>query len=637
MRENVSLDEAVSILEEALRPLASREERLSLGRALLRVASRPILSPFNVPHYTASAVDGFAVRSADLLGASPSSPRRLSPDLFRFVNTGDPLPKGFDAVVPVEAVRLDGDGWGRFYASTSPFENVRGVGCEVCLGDVLVQPGDVLNPEVLSLLRSVGVEEVFVRALPRVGFLPTGSELSSRFPPESGKVMESNSLMVRGYCALVGLPLLEHPLVPDEEGAVEGALKDLLRFGCDLILTSGGTARGKRDLTVELVGRMGGLLFRGVRMRPSRPLSLGWAEVGERRGLVLCLPGYPASFGVALWVFLHRALLELGFFGDRPELELRRVEAKLALPVSSKPGIDHFARGFLAQVRGHLLCYPTKSGSAVLRSLAHGDGLLHMGPDEVEGLQGSEVSFLVLPFRRSSWRRRLVFAGSNDPFLNALLSRFKEESGVDVAVLELGSMGGLRTLRDGCAHLCGTHLFDPRTKTFNTPYMEDVLGDLSGYRRLPLFLREQGLLVRKGNPLGVRGVEDLVREGVSFVNRQRGSGTRVMLDHLLEERGIDPSRVVGYSREESSHVAVAAAVAAGEAYCGLGARAVASPFGLDFVPLFEELYELICREEDLEGDLLELWSFLERASRGEVLEPMEGYRWVSSWMGSTGP
>lgn len=629
MRENVSFDEAFSTLKASLSPLALREERLPLGRALLRVASRPVLSPFNVPHYTAAAVDGFSVRSFDLRGASSSSPRRLPSGLFLFVNTGDPLPRGFDAVVPVEAVRLDGDGGARFYASVSPFENVRTVGCEVCLGDVLVQPGDVLNPEALSLLRSVGVEEVFVRAVPKVGFLPTGSELSGSFPPEMGKVMESNSLLVRGYCALVGLPLLEHPLVPDEERAVEGALRDLLRCGCDLVLTSGGTARGRRDLTVDLVGRMGGLLFRGVRVRPSRPLSLGWVEVGGERRPVLCLPGYPASFGVALWAFLHRALLELGLFGDRPDLELRQVEVDLAFPVSSQPGVDHFVRGFLAEVRGRLLCYPTRSGSAVLRSLAQGDGLLHMGPDEVEGLQGSRVKFLILPHRRRSWRRRLVFAGSNDPFLNLLFSRFKEESGVDVAVLELGSMGGLRMLRDGYAHLCGTHLFDPRSRSFNTPYMEGILGDLSGYRRMPLFFREQGLLVPRGNPLGVWGVEDLLKEGVSFVNRQRGSGTRVMLDHLLEERGIDPSRVVGYSREETSHAAVAAAVASGEAYCGLGARAVASPFGLEFVPLFEELYELVCREEDLEGDLAELWGFLGRASRGEVIEPMEGYRWAS--------
>jgi putative molybdopterin biosynthesis protein len=286
-------------------------------------------------------------------------------------------------------------------------------------------------------------------------------------------------------------------------------------------------------------------------------------------------------------------------------------------------GMDDWVRVRLGRVGGELVATPLPRGAGVLTSLVRADGLLVV-PAGLEGHHAGESVDVTLLRGVGAIDRTIVAVGSHDLVLDLAASELRAvDPGVTLASSNVGSLGGLVALRDGLCHVAGSHLLDPPSGEYTLPYVDRVLGgrDVAVVR---LVHRDQGLMVAAGNPLGIGGIEDIAR--VRYVNRQRGAGTRVLLDHELGRRGIAPESITGYSREEHTHLAVAAAIAAGRADAGLGIMAAARAFGLDFVPVTREPYDLVLATETLEDPVTApLWALLEEPSFRTAVEALGGY------------
>jgi putative molybdopterin biosynthesis protein len=410
----------------------------------------------------------------------------------------------------------------------------------------------------------------------------------------------------------------------------------------DLVVVIAGSSAGRDDHTAAVVAEVGTLAVHGVAVRPGHPVVLGVVESGPptagtdaggqatpvpvpatpdhgARGTpVLGAPGYPVSASLTFDIFAAPLLARLQ---GAPPPESPVATARLARKLASTMGMDDWVRVRLGRVGGQLVATPLPRGAGVLTSLVRADGLLVV-PAELEGHHaGEEVSVRLLR-GVGEIERTIVTTGSHDLVLDLAASALREgDPRLTLASSNVGSLGGLTALRDGLCHVAGSHLLDPESGEYTLPYVERLLPgrEVSVVR---LVHREQGLIVAPGNPLALKGIEDVAERGLRYVNRQRGAGTRVLLDHELSRRGISPEAIVGYEREEHTHLAVAAAVAAGRADCGLGVLAAARAFELDFVAVAQEPYDLVFEPDPI---LDPLWTLLESEEFRRAVEELGGY------------
>jgi putative molybdopterin biosynthesis protein len=386
----------------------------------------------------------------------------------------------------------------------------------------------------------------------------------------------------------------------------------------DLVIVVAGSSAGRDDYTAAVVERLGTLAVHGVAVRPGHPVVLGAVDATP----VLGAPGYPVSAALTFEIFAAPLLAELegAMPGERP-----RARARLARKLASPMGMDDWVRVRLGRVGDGLVATPLPRGAGVLTSLVRADGLLVV-PAGLEGHHAGEDVDVALLRGVAAIDRTIVAIGSHDLVLDLAASELRSaDPGVTLASSNVGSLGGLVALRDGLCHLAGSHLLDPATGEYTLPYVDRVLAgrDVAVVR---LVHRDQGLIVAPGNPLGLSGIADLARPGLRYVNRQRGAGTRVLLDHELSRAGIAPEEVGGYAREEHTHLAVAAAIAAGRADCGLGVLAAAGAFGLDFVPVTREPYDLVLDAAGLDDPVLApLWELLGSERFREQVVALGGY------------
>jgi molybdopterin molybdotransferase/putative molybdopterin biosynthesis protein len=590
---------------------------LSVQASIGRVTAEPIWARRSSPPFDAAAMDGIAVRAADTVGAGESTPLRLGPDSFTVLDTGDPIPEGFDAVVMREHVHYV-DGRAELRAAVAPYQHVRSIGEDISATELLLPAGHRLRPVDAAAAAAAGVTEIRARRAPVVAILPTGDEMrpvGSELAP--GELLETNSLMLAGQARDVGCEVVVLPIEPDDEARIAEAIRGALPT-CDLLIVIAGSSAGRDDYTAALVERLGDLAVHGVAVKPGHPVVLG--AIGSTP--VLGAPGYPVSASLTFDIFAAPLLAELEGVAARPRPTVR---ARLARKLASTIGMDDWVRVRLGRVGGSLVASPLPRGAGVLTSLVRADGLLIV-PGDVEGHHAGQEVQIELLHDLSQIERTIVAIGSHDLILDLAASTLRaEDPNVTLASSNVGSMGGLIALRDGLCHLAGSHLLDPESGAYTLPYVDRILpGQEIAVVRL--VHREQGLLVAPGNPLGLTGVEDLARPGLRYVNRQRGSGTRVLLDYELTRAGIDADGIAGYGREEPTHLAVAAAIAADRADCGMAVRAAARAFELDFVPVTSEPYDLVLRPESLEFPGLEpLWRLLDSAAFRAEVEQLGGY------------
>jgi putative molybdopterin biosynthesis protein len=590
--------------------------RAPLADAAGRVTAEPVWAARSSPPFDAAGMDGIAVRAADTLGASETAPVYLAPGAYDVVDTGDPMPAGRDAVVMREHVHYAG-GSAELRAAVPPYQHVRSIGEDVSTAELLLPEGHRLRAVDLAAAAAAGATELLVRRRPVVAVLPTGDEvrpIGTQTGP--GEILDTNSLMLATQAREAGCEAYCLPIEPDDPAGIAAAVSAAVT-SCDLLIIVAGSSAGRDDYTARIVAQLGTLAVHGVAVRPGHPVVLG--VVGGTP--VLGAPGYPVSAALTFDIFAAPLLAELegAVPASRP-----RARARLARKLASPLGMDDWVRVRLGVVGGTMVATPLPRGAGVLTSLVRADGLLVVPAGQEGHHPGEEVEIQLLR-GLAEIERTIVAIGSHDLVLDLAASALRaEDPALTLASSNVGSLGGLVALRDGLCHIAGSHLLDPATGEYTLPYVDRILG--GGACVVRLVHREQGLMVAPGNPLGLAGVEDLARPGVRYINRQRGAGTRVLLDHELRQRGISPDAIDGYSREEPTHLAVAAAVAAGRGDAGLGILAAARAFGLGFVPVTREPYDLVVAAGAMDGPLLApLWALLHSDRFQQAVEELGGY------------
>jgi putative molybdopterin biosynthesis protein len=575
--------------------------RLPLDQAVGRVTAEPVWARTSSPPFDAAAMDGIAVRSSDTVGASETQPVRLDAAAFEVVDTGDPIPGDFDTVVMREEVH-EVEGGVELRAAAAPYQHVRSIGEDVSAAELLLPAGHRLRAVDVAAAGAAGAIELIVRRRPVVTVIPTGDEIrpiGSELGP--GELPDTNSVMLAAQAEAAGCDAHRFEVVTDQPDEIAEAV-GAAAARSDLVIVIAGSSAGRDDHTAEVVEKVGTLAVHGVAVRPGHPVVLGVVDRdgGSRPTPVLGAPGYPVSAALTFDIFAAPLLARLE---GAPPPEGPVVMARLARKLASTMGMDDWVRVRLGRVGGQLVATPLPRGAGVLTSLVRADGLLVV-PSELEGHHAGEEVTVRLLRGVGEIERTIVVTGSHDLVLDLAASTLRErDPGVTLASSNVGSLGGLTALRDGLCHVAGSHLLDPDTGAYTLPYLERLMPDRE-LAVVRLVQREQGLIVPPGNPAGTTGIKDVARRGLRYVNRQRGAGTRVLLDHELARHGISPEAIRGYEREEHTHLAVAAAVAAGRADCGLGVLAAARAFGLDFVPVAKEPYDLVLMNDSIEDKLL---------------------------------
>jgi putative molybdopterin biosynthesis protein len=582
-----------------------------------RVLAEPVWAKISSPHYHASAMDGFAVRATDTVGAQPSTPVTFS--LFHshspqavYVDTGDALPEAFDAVIPIENVEsLDEHGEMtsairspaaiRIRVAVTPWSHVRPMGEDIVQSQLVLPAGQVLRPVDLGAVAAAGHQVVNVARRPRVAILPTGSELvpiGSDLKP--GDILEYNSLVLAAQVKDWGGAPTRFSIIPDHLEAICASVEEAARDH-DLILLNAGSSAGAEDFSAQVVEKLGTLLVHGVAVRPGHPVILGLISVVGRPSSVIPIigvPGYPVSAALTGEIFVEPLLAK--WTGRRPR-EHPIEQAHLTRKITSPGGDDDYVRVAVGKVGEKLLAAPLSRGAGVISSLVRADGIVVL-PRGVQGAEAGDVVDVRLYRSRAELNRTIFCIGSHDMTLD-LLAQFLAQYDRRLVSANVGSQGGLVALQRGEAHLAGSHLLDPETGEYNIAYLPQYLPGVP-VRLMALVGREQGLLVQRGNPKSVKSLRDLSRQGVRFVNRQRGAGTRVLLDYHLHKIGISSMSIQGYNQEEYTHLGVAAAVASGRADCGFGITAAAQALDLEFIPLFQERYDLVIPKVHAGSNLL---------------------------------
>lgn len=599
--EDVALEEAMSTffgaLEAAgaLAPLPA--EDVPLVESPERITAEPVWAKVSSPFYHSAAMDGVAVRAEETHGATKTSPVRLAVgEQARWVDTGNVIPSGFDSVIMVEDVQRVGEAEIEILAPAAPWQHVRPLGEDLVATELVLPESHQIRATDLGALAGAGVAAVPVRRRPRVAVIPTGSELiPAGAALEPGKIIESNSLVMARLADEWGGAASRFPIVRDEFDAIREFVRGALETH-DVVLVNAGSSAGSRDYTASVVESLGELLVHGVAIRPGHPVVLGVAQ-GKP---VVGVPGYPVSCVLIMELLVKPIIQRMLGVTDLPRPTVRAVMTRKVL---SALGQEEFLRVKVGRVEGRYVATPLTRGAGVMMSLVRADGIVRV-PRFSEGVDAGEPVDIDLLRHQREIDDTIVAIGSHDLTLDLLSSEIRRANpGITLSSSNVGSLGGLLALRRGEAHLAGSHLLDEETGEYNVSHIRQVLAGRE-VALVNLVHRVQGLMVAPGNPRGVRGLEDLLRDDVSFVNRQRGSGTRVLLDYELRRTGLSPDRIEGYRREEFTHTAVAAAVASGTADTGLGILAAARALGLEFVPLLKERYDLVIPREHYDSPLL---------------------------------
>jgi putative molybdopterin biosynthesis protein len=600
-------------------------ETVPVADAVGRVLAEPVFAQISSPTYHAAAMDGVAIHAVDSYGAAASRPVELRVrDQAVYVNTGDALPAGFDAVVMIEHVRAPNEGVVVLETAAHPWQHVRRVGEDIVATEMLFARHHRLGPVCLGALLQGGVLSVAVKRRPKVVVIATGSEI---VPPTAesiaairpGQIIDSNSTVLARLVESAGGQAVRGTPLPDDPARIGRSLVTEADGDADLVLLIGGSSAGAGDFTRAAMAEVGEVLVHGVTMMPGKPTVLG----AVRGKPVVGIPGYPVSAILAFEQFVRPALERMLC---QPESKPACMQVCPSRKIASKLGMEEFLRVKVGQVGARMVATPLPRGAGSVTSITQADAVIRIGTD-LPGLPAIEpvTAELLRPGR--DFGRTIVVVGSHDITLDVLRDLLREQHGDrTLSSSHVGSLGGLRALRQGLCHAAGSHLLEPSDGSYNVRAIAEQLGDVP-VRVVHLVMRQQGLMVRPGNPKGIGSIADLARPDLRFVNRQPGSGTRVLLDFELGKLGLVGAQVAGYDLEETTHLAVAVAVQSGAVDVGLGILAAARALGLDFVPVVEEQYDLVVAAEHLDSELgVTLLDAIRSGAFRERVAALGGYR-----------
>jgi len=596
-------------------------EELITQESLGRITAEPVFARISSPHYHCSAMDGVCVRAEDTFKASTSNLVRLGKDQFCILDTGDPIPAELNAVIMIENVVEINEETIEITAPAIPWQHIRMAGEDIVATELILTRSHRIRPIDIAAMLSGGVLSVVVKKKPIVAIIPTGDEIIEPCgEPDQGKIIDSNSYMLEAMVSEWGGEPKRLSIVEDDYEKIKSEIVKASAES-DIVLTSAGSSAGREDFIPPAIEELGELLVHGISISPGKPTALGIVNGTP----IIGLPGYPVSMAVASESFLKPLLRKmLNISNIFPQI----VKASVSRKLPSKLGDEEFVRvklilnpplslftkwGNMRDEKAELhpssliphpsfIAVPLARGASVLNSLVRADGIMRV-PANSEGLVPGEFAEVELMKSLQEIINSVMIIGSHDITLDILADEIKADYPLmTISSAHVGSLGGLMALKKYEAHLAGTHLLDEETGDYNVSYIKKLLSDRK-IALINLVYRQQGLIVAKGNPKGISGLSDLVGKGLAYCNRQRGSGTRILLDYELKKLGLTTDEIIGYDREVYTHLTVASAVATGIADAGLGIFASAKALNLDFIPIAEEQYDLAIPEEylSLEG------------------------------------
>jgi molybdenum cofactor synthesis domain-containing protein len=602
-RQLKTMADARTIIADRFGHRSLASENLPVEKSLHRLTAGPVIALESVPSYHAAAMDGIAVKAAGTFGALPEHPVILSsPENAIPVDTGDPLPEGMDAVVMIENTEPQNDTW-QIREAVYPWQNVRKTGEDIVRGEIVLPARHRIRPVDQAALLAAGILSIDVIRQPRVLIVPTGDEVTlpgkAVFPLAPGLILEVNGRMLASLAFECGaIPELLPP-IPDKPLSLRTTLTAAIDGGFDLVMIIAGSSTGSEDHTPTLLEEEGQLLIHGITVMPGKPTLVGAIKDVP----VVGIPGYPVSAAIAFREIVKPLLFMMQ--GLEPA-EPQKIRVTVGRKIPSKLGLEEHLRVILGKVGGKFVAMPLARGAGLITTLVRADGIIRI-PQQVSGVAEGEETEAELLIPESAVDDRLLIIGSHDLTIDLIGSMLREKTSGRIAVssANVGSLGGLLAVKKGIAHLAGSHLLDTDTGDYNRSYIHQHLAGMS-VTLVTLVHRWQGFILPKGNPKRINGIGDLARPGITFVNRQGGSGTRILLDYELQKAGIDPSKIAGYRTEEFTHMNVAVAVASGSADVGLGILAAAEALSLDFVPVTRERYDLVIPTEILADEKLRL-------------------------------
>jgi len=603
---NISLEEAFKIWSEfisALKPLGPEE--IPVIDALGRVTAEAVQAKISSPFFHASAMDGYAVRFIDTFGASETNPVRLKlREQAVPVNTGDPIPDGFNAVIMIEEINLLEDCI-EITEAVTPYKHIRPVGEDIVQTELILPENHIIRPVDIGAMLSGGNHKIMVRRKPVLTVIPTGNEIVEPGAPlKNGNIIDSNSYMIGNLAIQWGGEFRRTEVVPDNKELLKQKIVEA-SGSSDMVVVLAGASAGTKDFTPNAVEDLGTVLVHGINIKPGKPVLLG--NIGGKP--VVGLPGYPVAAHMTFEFFGKPLICRL--LGIEPA-GAETLKALLSRHVASSVGHEEFLRVKVGKVGENFIATPVGRGAGALMTLQRADGIVQV-PAMSEGIAaGTEIDIKLLR-SKNEIENTIVCIGSHDNALDVLANYLKKKfPSYSMSSAHVGSMGGIMAIKRSEAHVAGTHLLDEQSGEYNVAYIMRFLKDVP-LKLINLVCREQGLIVRKGNPKYIRTIEDLTRDDVVFINRQPGSGTRLLTDKCLRDKGMLPQSIKGYDKEEFTHMGIASAVMSGAADTGMGILTAAIALDLEFIPVAKERYDLLIKKEHLDMPMLQAFLHIIRS------------------------
>jgi len=614
----VDIEEAKEIFHAKFADLyTDKVEKISVIDSLNRMLSKSIFAKISNPHYNASAMDGIAVKADITYGAHERNPIKLNENIdFIYVDTGDYISEKYNAVIMIEDVFKNDDGSVNIFKSSHPWEHVRVVGEDIAVGDMILPTFHKIKPVDIGAILSAGITEIEVLEKISVGIIPTGSEIvnpGSKLKP--GNIIDSNSRVFENMVLEAGgKPNRYEPVIDDRDLLKSAIIKAVSNN--DIVVINAGSSAGTEDYTSEIIEELGEVYVHGIAIKPGKPTILG--KIDNKP--VIGIPGYPVSAFISFKEFVVPFVQGYNNFSEK-----NYEEVVLSKRIVSALKHREYVRMKLGKVGDKIIGTPLSRGAGVTMSLVKADGILSI-PKNIEGYEAGTIVNVELlrPIERINGG--IVSIGSHDiimDHINDIMA--KNEKNYNLSSAHVGSLGGIMATRKGETHIAPVHLLDEETGIYNERFVKKYIKNkevilLKGIQRW------QGLYVQKGNPLNIKSLKDIVDNKYIFANRQKGSGTRTLLDYYLKKEELVCEDIIGYEREFTTHTNVALSVKTGNSQVGLGIESVAALMELDFIPFSLEDYDFLIAKEYLENEnIKEFINILKSKEFNKRLELLGGY------------
>lgn len=592
-------------------------EYIDVEKSLNRMSSEAIYANLSAPFYNCSAMDGIAVKAESTFLANEQNMITLEESKdYIVVDTGDPIPKEFDAVIMVEDLLEKEDNSVKIIKPAIPWQHIRCLGEDVVEKEMIIPSFHTIRPQDIGSMISGKIDKIQAFKEFKVGIIPTGTELIDRHEtPKIGDIIEFNSRLFEGLILEYEAVPIIYPIVEDNYEKIKTSVLRALEE-CDMVLINAGSSQGREDFTYDIIEELGEVCIHGLAIKPGKPAILG--KINNKA--VVGIPGYPVS----AWVVMEnivKPVIRKSIYKEVKEKE--KIEATLSKRVMSTLKYEEFVRVKLGLINNKYVATPIKRGAGTITTLVNADGVIRI-PQNVEGINEGEKVDIELLKDISEINNTIISIGSHDIVMDIINDELIKESfgKVHLSSTHVGSFQGLLSIIKGESHIAPIHLFDVESETYNIPFINKYLEE--DVALIKLVKRTQGIIVKKGNPLNIKSVNDLIN--VRYINRQKGSGTRILFDYLLKKNNINKDDINGYEREEFTHMSLAKAIENGDADCGLGVYSAAHIFDLDFIPICEEEYDLLLKKDMLNSKYINsLLSTINKESFINKVKSLGGY------------